>query len=113
MLYCIGTGKQVNIPQVILNAIIKTLSAKKNSILPFRVLISEFLTFKEVPKKSSDVTQKIWNPINIRTLTVSTAHVPAAPHDDEVRKEEPALAAPVQGEQQGPPNQVAQLAVEL
>ncbi|XXG73463.1 hypothetical protein AAC387_Pa07g2374 [Persea americana] len=28
LLYCIGTGKQVNIPQVILNAMIKTLVAK-------------------------------------------------------------------------------------
>ena len=110
LLYCIGTGKRVNIPQVILNAMIKTLSAKKNSILPFGVLITDFLSFKEVPKRSSDLTQKIRNPINSRTLALSTAHVQ---QDYEAPEEAPAPVEPVQGEQQGPPNQVAQLAAEV
>lgn len=112
LLYCIGTGRRVNIPQIILNAIVRTLSAKKNSILPFGVLISEFLAHKGVPKKSSDVLQKIRNPINSRTLTLSTSHVQHA-QGDEAPGEAPAPAAPVQGEQQGPPNQVAQLAADV
>ena len=89
---------------------IKTLSSKKNSILPFGVLITDFLAFKEVPKKSSDLTQKIRNPINTRTLTLLTAHVQ---QDYEFPEEAPALVAPVQGEQQGAPNQVDQLAAEV
>ena len=110
LLYCIGTGKRVNIPQIILIAMIKTLSAKKNSILPFGVLITDFLAFREVPKRSSDLTQKIRNPINTRTLTLSNAHVQ---QDYKAPEAAPAPAEPVQGEQQGPPNQVAQLAAEV
>ena len=112
LLYCIGTSKSVNIPQVILNAMIKTLTAKKNSILPFGVLITDFLTFKEVPKRSSDLTQKIRNPINTWTLTLSTSHVQ---QDVEAHEDAPVQAAPIQGEHQGPPrvDPVATLTAEV
>ncbi|RWR92122.1 protein MAINTENANCE OF MERISTEMS-like protein [Cinnamomum micranthum f. kanehirae] len=56
LLYCIGTGKRVNIPQIIFNVIVKTLQAKKNSLLPFGVLVTDFLTFKDIPKRSNEIT---------------------------------------------------------
>ena len=93
LLYCIGTGKQVNIPQVIMNVLIRTMTAKKNSILPYGVLITEFLLWKEVPKKSNEVIQKIQNPINACTLAQSTAHIPPAPQGDEGPEDE-AVATP-------------------
>ena len=58
----------------------------------------------------SDLTQKIRNPINSQTLALSTAHVQ---QDYEAPALAPALAEPVQGEQQGSPNQVTQLAAEV
>ena len=109
----IGSGKRVNIPQVILNVMIKTLIAKKNSILPFGILISKYLSNIRVPKKSSDVTQKIQNLINVRTLTLSTSHVPPAPQGDEAHEEVPAPAAQAQGEQQAPNDRIDQLAAQM
>ena len=52
---CCTTSGLGNGSKVILNAMIKTLIAKKNSILPFGVLVLEFLAYKEVPKKNNDV----------------------------------------------------------
>ena len=85
---------------------------KKEFHSSFWCLISKFLAFKGVPKKNSDVLQKIRNLINTRTFTLSTSHVQHA-QGDEAHEDLPAPAAQVQGEQQGPPNQVAQLAVEV
>ena len=76
---------------------IKTLTTKKNSILPFGVLINKFFSYKGVPKKSSDVTQKTRNPINSRTLALSTAHVPPTPQDDEAPEEEATPATKARG----------------
>ena len=89
------------------------MTAKKNSILPFGVLITEFLLYKEVLKKSNEVIQKIRNPINARTLAQSTAHVPPAPQGDEVPEDVAALVAQVQGEQQVPHDQIEQLATQM
>ena len=66
---------------------IKTLTTKKNSILPFGVRIFEYLSYKGVSKKDNDVTQKIKSPINARTLAQSTAHVSLAAHSDEDPKD--------------------------
>lgn len=85
--------KLVNIPQVIINVFSRTLTTKRNFILPFGALIIDFLLFKEIPKKSNEVTQKIRNPINAHTLAQSTAHIPLAPQGDELPKDEAILAA--------------------
>ena len=89
------TNPGVNIPQVIMNVLIRSLTAKKNSFLPFGVLIIEFLFWKEVLKKSNEATQKIRNPINARTLAQSTAHIPPVYQGDEVHVDEAAPAAQV------------------
>jgi hypothetical protein len=58
-----------------MNVIVKTQQAKKNSLLPFGVLVTDFLTFKEIPKQSNELTQKIKNPINSHTLAQSSSHI--------------------------------------
>lgn len=110
LLYCIGTGKQVNIPQVILNMLYKMLYAKRNSILPFVVFITKFLVWKEVLKKTNEPTQRIQNPINTHSLAQSFANIPPAVQGVEMEVEEAAPNANVQGEQQGNGDPVALLA---
>ena len=92
---------------------IKTLTAKKNSILPFGVLISKFLSYKEVPKKSNDATQKIWNPINARTLCAIDCSRSSCSSRWWSSKEEAAPAAQVQGEQLAPHDRIDQLAAQM
>ena len=73
------------------------LNAKRNSIISFGLFITEFRLWKEVPKKSNEVTQRIRNPINSRTLARLPAHIPPIPQGEEVNVEEAAPATNVQG----------------
>lgn len=113
LLYCIGTGKTVNIPQVIFNALLKMLSAKKNSILPFAVFITEFLIWKQVPRRNNEPSQKLRNPINSRTLAQSSAHIPGAVQGAGVHEEAVAPEAQVQGEPQQNLDRIALLTEQM
>ena len=96
-----------------MNVLIQTMTTKKNSIIPYGVLITEFLLWKKAPKKSNEVIQKIQNPINARTLAQSTTHIPHAPQGNEVPEDEAAPATQVQGEQQGPVDRIDQLVAQM
>ena len=85
---------------------------KKEFHSSFWCLISKFLAFKGVPKKNSDVLQKIRNPINTRTLTLSTSHIQHA-QGDEAHEDIPTPAAQVQGGQQTPNDRIDQLAAQM
>ncbi|XXG80317.1 hypothetical protein AAC387_Pa09g1223 [Persea americana] len=96
LLYAIGTDKRINVPLVILHVMMRLLTAAKNATLPFGVLITQFFMWKGITRTSNDVTKRIRNPINKRTLEQSDAHVY---EDDEDEDEEVVPGEQPQGEQ--------------
>lgn len=68
LLYTIGTGKSINVPLVIVNGMLRMLNAAKNATLPYGVLITQFLMYKGVIRKTNEETMGIQNPINNMTL---------------------------------------------
>ena len=68
LLHAIGTDKQINVPLVVLQVMMRLLTAAKNATLHLGVLITQYLLWKGLRRTSTDVTKKIRNPINKRTL---------------------------------------------
>ena len=46
LLHAIGTGKQINVPLVVLQVMMRLLTAATNATLPFGVLITQYLIWK-------------------------------------------------------------------
>ncbi|KAJ8630437.1 hypothetical protein MRB53_023760 [Persea americana] len=98
LLYCIGTGKTVDLPLVVLRGMTKMQSASLNALLPFPGLISKmFVDLGKVAEHTEDIiipTQKI----DKFTLDESKSHLKATDLEDDDSDDD----ADLEGDQAAP-----------